>query len=95
MQGSKQRWKYGRAVLCLGREEKISNFFSIKLLSICFKTYATMKYPLKGGHLPNLRLPNEQSKLQGQIVSNLNAYLFVSCASTWQYEVEEPFLLLY
>ena len=55
MQGSKQRWKYGRAVLCLGREEKISIFFSIKLLSICFKTYATMKYPLKGGHLPNLR----------------------------------------
>ena len=52
-----------------------------------------MKYTLKGGRLPKLKVLNELSMLQGQIVSNLNAYLLVSCASTWQHEVEEPFAL--
>ena len=52
-----------------------------------------MKYTLKGRRLPKLGVLNELSKLQGQIVSNLNAYLLVSCASTWQHEVEEPFVL--
>ena len=52
-----------------------------------------MKSILKGGRLPNLKVLNELSMLQGQIVSNLNAYLLVSCASTWQHEVEESFAL--
>ena len=52
-----------------------------------------MKYKRKGGRLLNLRVLNELSILQGQIVSNLNAYLVVSSASTWQHEVEEPFVL--
>ena len=98
MQGSKSRWKYGRAVLCLGREEKMPNFVSFQLNSSWYvflnnKTYATMKYALKGRRLPNLRVLNELSKLQGQIVSNLNAYLLVTCASTCQHKIEEPFVL--
>ena len=52
-----------------------------------------MKYILKGGRLPNFRVLIELSMLQGQIVSNLNAYLLISCASTWQNEAEEPFVL--
>ena len=52
-----------------------------------------MKYILKGGRLPNFRVLIELSMLQGQIISNLNAYLLVSCASTWQNEAEEPFVL--
>ena len=52
-----------------------------------------MKYALKGRRLPNLRVLNELSKLQGQIVSNLNAYLLVTCASTCQHKIEEPFVL--
>ena len=52
-----------------------------------------MEYNLKDGRLPNLRVLNELSKLQDQIVLNLNEYLLVSCASTWQHEVEEPFVL--
>ena len=52
-----------------------------------------MEYNLKGVRLRNLRVLNELSKLQDQIVSNLNKYLLVSCASTWQHEVEKPFVL--
>ena len=52
-----------------------------------------MKYTLKGGRLPNLRVLIKLSMLQGQIVSYLNAYLLVSCASKWQHVVEEPFAL--
>ena len=52
-----------------------------------------MKYILKGGRLPNFKVLIELSMLQGQIISNLNAYLLVSCASTWQNETEEPFVL--
>ena len=52
-----------------------------------------MKYTLKGGRLPQLRVLNELSKLQGETVSRLNAYLLVSCASTWQHKVKEPLVL--